>query len=239
MLDRWTILVNSNINPFEIDAEREITAITGEIIAKTSFGISYENGQKVFEKLKALQLALFKSNRLVGVPFSEFFMNPKQTLKAQNLGKEIDQILLSIITSRRKSVHKNDSQGDVLGLLLKANEDNGEVGRLLTTRELIDECKTFFFGGHDTTALALTWTLLLLALHPEWQTQLREEIMDVIGDREIDFNSIASLKKVRLYLYNINIFFLPHNSFCHNYISYKEKEIIIRNNIYTWLVSCC
>ncbi|PON90853.1 Cytochrome P450, E-class, group I [Trema orientale] len=196
MLDRWITMVNSNNNPFEIDAEREITVITGEIIAKTSFGISYQNGQKVFEKLKELQVALFKSNRLVGVPFSEFFMNPKQTLKAQNLGKEIDQILLSIITSRRKSVKENCSQGDLLSLLLKANEENGELGKMLTTRELIDECKTFFFGGHDTTALALTWTLLLLALHPEWQTQLREEIKEVIGDREVDFNSIGGLKKM-------------------------------------------
>ncbi|XP_062075009.1 cytokinin hydroxylase-like [Humulus lupulus] len=194
MLDRWTTLVNSN-KPFEIDAERELTAITGEIIAKISFGISYENGQKVFDKLKALQVALFKSNRLVGVPFSELFMDRKQTLKARNLGKEIDQILLSIITARRKSIKENNCQGDLLGLLLKANEENGEKGKMLTVRELIDESKTFFFGGHDTTALALTWTLLLLALNQDWQTQLREEIRDVIGD-EVNFTCIAGLKKM-------------------------------------------
>lgn len=196
MLDRWTSLITSNY-PVEIDAEREIAAVTGEIIAKTSFGISYEGGQIVFEKLKSLQLALFKSNRLVGVPYGELFMNPNQTLKAQKLGKEIDQILLSIITSRRKSVDENYSQGDLLSLLLKANEENGEMGKRLTTRELIDECKTFFFGGHDTTALALTWTLMLLALNQDWQTQLRDEIRNVIGDREVNFNSIAGLKKVR------------------------------------------
>ncbi|KAL5567990.1 hypothetical protein UlMin_024565 [Ulmus minor] len=191
MLDRWTSLINSG-HP-EIEVEREITATTGEIIAKTSFGISYQNGQKVLEKLKAMQLALFNSNRLVGVPFGKFVMNPKQTLKAKKLGEEIDQLLLSIIAARREAIIEGFSEScDLLGQLLKASDGNGGLG----TRELIDECKTFFFAGHDTTALALTWTLLLLALHPEWQTQLREEIREVIGDKEIDYTSISGLKKM-------------------------------------------
>jgi cytochrome P450 len=55
--------------------------------------------------------------------------------------------------------------------------------RRLTTRELVDECKTFFFGGHETTtlALALSWTLLMLAAHPDRQDALREEV-----ERELD-----------------------------------------------------
>ncbi|KAK6155710.1 hypothetical protein DH2020_009958 [Rehmannia glutinosa] len=69
--------------------------------------------------------------------------------------------------------------------------------RALTTKELVDECKTFFFGGHETTALALTWTLLLLGLHPEWQEELREEIKHVVGDGEIvDATMLVGLKKM-------------------------------------------
>ncbi|MCD9645539.1 hypothetical protein HAX54_034537 [Datura stramonium] len=44
MLDRWAALINSG-NP-EIDVESEIISTAGEIIAKTSFGISYEDGEK-------------------------------------------------------------------------------------------------------------------------------------------------------------------------------------------------
>lgn len=69
MLDRGSSLVRSG-NP-EIDVEKEIMSTTGVIIAKASFGISYENGRKVFEKLRALQFTLFESNRYVGVPFSK------------------------------------------------------------------------------------------------------------------------------------------------------------------------
>ncbi|CAN7039375.1 unnamed protein product, partial [Brassica rapa subsp. trilocularis] len=78
--------------------------------------------------------------------------------------------------------------------LLKA--EKGEF----TATELVDECKTFFFAGVETTALALTWTFMLLAIHPKWQDTLRDEIRQVIGDSEIEYKKLAGLKKVlRLY----------------------------------------
>eukprot|EP00257_Ricinus_communis_P002482 XP_002513695.2 cytochrome P450 714C2 [Ricinus communis] len=192
MLDKWGDLINSGYE--EIDVEREIIATAGEIIAKTSFGIGYESGRQVFEKLRAMQITLFKTNRYVGVPFSKFLC-PKQTLEAKNLGKEIDDLLLSIITDRKRS-NGGHIQKDLLGLLLAENHEDGKLGKTLSARELVDECKTFFFGGHETTALALTWTLLLLAVHPEWQVQLREEITEVTKDKELDFSVLAGLKKM-------------------------------------------
>ncbi|KAH7538027.1 hypothetical protein FEM48_Zijuj03G0155800 [Ziziphus jujuba var. spinosa] len=194
MLDKWSSLINSG-NP-EIDVEHEITATAGEIIARTSFGLSYQNGKIVLEKLRALQMTLFMSNRFVGVPFGKFLC-PKQNLEARRLGKEIDQLFFSIITDRKKLMKSsNVPPQDLLGLLLKESQVEGGLGKTLTSGELVDECKTFFFGGHETTALAITWTLLLLAIHPEWQTQLREEIKEVIGDKEIDASLLSGLKKM-------------------------------------------
>ncbi|KDP22269.1 hypothetical protein JCGZ_26100 [Jatropha curcas] len=193
MLDKWGALVNSGYK--EIDVEREIIAIAGEIIAKTSFGIGYEDGREVIEKLRAMQYTLFKTNRYVGVPFSKLLC-PKQSLKAKSLGKEIDDLLLSIIRDRKKSKNGGKLQKDLLGFLLGENHEDGQLGKTLTTRELVDECKTFFFGGYETTALALSWSLLLLAMHPQWQNRLRDEIKQIIGDKEIDFSMLAGLKKM-------------------------------------------
>ncbi|XVE58531.1 hypothetical protein DITRI_Ditri04bG0176700 [Diplodiscus trichospermus] len=194
MLDRWATLINSG-KP-EIDVERELTATAGEIIVRTSFGgLSCQNGRKLFEKLRAMQITLFNSNRYVGVPFGKW-MNPKKNLEAKKLGKEIDQLLLSIIDARKKS-WDNGSSGDLLGFLMEAdNRVDSRERKSLSPRELVDECKTFFFAGHETTALALAWTLLLLAMYPDWQNQLREEIRQVIGDEEIDFTRLAGLNKM-------------------------------------------
>ncbi|KAM2975883.1 hypothetical protein FF1_001992 [Malus domestica] len=185
MLDNW-----KDSGAQEIDVEREITATAGDIIAKTGFGISYQSGRLVFEKLRSLQMTLFKTSRLVGVPFGKI-MHPKETLKARKLGQEINQLFLSIIDERQKSIKGSTPQCDLLGLLLKESE------RGFTTQELVDECKTFFFGGHETTALAITWTMLLLATHQDWQHQLREESREVVGDnKEIDVDMLSELKKM-------------------------------------------
>ncbi|MCO5614046.1 hypothetical protein L7F22_068326 [Adiantum nelumboides] len=51
--------------------------------------------------------------------------------------------------------------------------------------ELIDECKTFFFAGHETTASLLTFMCLLLATHPEWQERVQEEVFEVCGKTQL------------------------------------------------------
>ncbi|KAB2596687.1 hypothetical protein D8674_032137 [Pyrus ussuriensis x Pyrus communis] len=101
-------------------------------------------------------------------------------------------------------IESSESQprSNLLGLLLKESSEEESIGSAvfrnkgLTTEELVDECKTFFFGGHDTTVLAITWSMLLLAMHPEWQNQLRQEIREVIGDIEVDVDRLAGLKKL-------------------------------------------
>ena len=198
MIDRWVTQINS-FNP-EIDVESEIVATAGEIIARTSFGMKDDNARDAIVKLRALQMTLFKSNRYVGVPFGKYF-NVKKTLEANKLGKELDELLLSIIEARKNSPTKN-SQQDLLGLLLKANNQvDGRLGKTLTSREVVDECKTFFFGGHETTALAITWTLLLLAMHQDWQDQLRDEIREVVGGGDkLDITLLSGLKKVTFFV---------------------------------------
>ncbi|CAF2138060.1 unnamed protein product [Brassica napus] len=187
MLDRWAIQINSG-NPV-FDMENEIIVTAGEINAKTSFGVTGENATQFLKNLRAMQLALFHSHRYVGVPFSGI-LDFKQTLEAKGLGKEIDSLLLSIINERKRSLVEGDDHHDLLGSLLKA--EKGEF----TATELVDECKTFFFAGVETAALALTWTFMLLAIHPKWQDTLRDEIRQVIGDSEIEYKKLAGLKKM-------------------------------------------
>ncbi|MCZ6609420.1 MAG: cytochrome P450 [Alphaproteobacteria bacterium] len=68
---------------------------------------------------------------------------------------------------------------DLLDHMLKAEDP--ETGRRMTPTDLIHNMQFFIVAGHETTALALSWSLLLLAWHPEAQTRAREEARAALG----------------------------------------------------------
>jgi cytochrome P450 len=119
----------------------------------------------------------------------------RKTYEAWKLGREIDALLLDIIDARRHAGGGAEKRKDLLSLLLAAGKKDGGK-RVMTSRELVDECKTFFFGGHETTALAVSWTLLMLAAHPEWQHALRDELREVTGDGPLDAAALSKLTKM-------------------------------------------
>lgn len=90
---------------------------------------------------------------------------------------------MSLIKKREEQVMtgRTDSYGsDFLGLLLKAHHDAVLENRI-TVDNIVDECKTFYFAGHETLSSALSWTVFLLAIHTDWQDKAREELLDICG----------------------------------------------------------
>jgi len=72
---------------------------------------------------------------------------------------------------------KSASQGDILDLALT----DPEYGSEASTSELVDQLKTFFFAGHDTTASTITWSYYFLSHTPSALARLRAELDDVFG----------------------------------------------------------
>lgn len=82
---------------------------------------------------------------------------------------------------------------DLLGLLLqcKEQEQNG-----MTIEDVIEECKLFYFAGQETTAHWLTWTMIVLSMHPSGQEKAREEVLRVCGKKTPNLDAINRLKIV-------------------------------------------
>ncbi|MGZ5031012.1 MAG: cytochrome P450, partial [Methylobacter sp.] len=89
----------------------------------------------------------------------------------------LDDIIYEIIGQRRSLAAAHN---DLLDMLLNASDDNGNK---MPDRQIRDEVITIFTAGHETTANLLTWTLYLLARHPDVLARLRQELDQLPQDR--------------------------------------------------------
>nr|XP_008510717.1 PREDICTED: cytochrome P450 4F8-like [Equus przewalskii] len=67
------------------------------------------------------------------------------------------------------------------GVLLSLQDEDGKE---LSDEDIRAEADTFMFGGHDTTASGLSWVLYNLTRHPEHQECCRQEVRELLRDRE-------------------------------------------------------
>src|SRR3989475_12395240 len=79
---------------------------------------------------------------------------------------------------------------NLLSLLLHAQDIDGTR---MTDRQLRDEAMTLFIAGHETTALALSWTWYLLSQHPDIEAKLWAELQTVLGGRPPGVADLARL----------------------------------------------
>jgi cytochrome P450 len=97
-------------------------------------------------------------------------------------------LVAGMVRERRKAGNVRD---DLMHRLMNAHDP--ETGAPMNDEQLIDNLLTFYLAGHETTAMALTWTLYLLALSPEWTSVLKSEIARVTGGAPVAAEHIDKL----------------------------------------------
>ena len=102
--------------------------------------------------------------------------------------RRIDRLVDAIIKERQAD---GGDRGDLLSMLMLARDDEGQP---MTTQQLRDEVITLLLAGHETTALALSWTWYLLSQHPEVDAKLAAELNDVLGGRAPTVNDLPRLR---------------------------------------------
>ncbi|KAF0906924.1 hypothetical protein E2562_013308 [Oryza meyeriana var. granulata] len=209
MVSRWEEQVASHGGQVVIELSSQFEELTADVMSHTAFGSSYAEGKQVFMALKELQFIAFSSLLSVQIPGSRYFPT-KKNLRVWRLDKKVRSTLMEIINNRLAAKEKAGGYGDdLLGLMLEAcaPPELGTKGQpqLLSMDEIIDECKTFFFAGQETTSHLLTWTMFLLSTHPEWQEKLREEAVRECGGGDDDqLPTDVMLGKLKL----LNLFLL-------------------------------
>ena len=73
-----------------------------------------------------------------------------------------------------------------------------ETGHGLSASDVRDEMVTIFVAGHETTALALCWTWILLSQHPDVEQRMWEEVDDALKGAAPTYDDVRRLPYTRM-----------------------------------------
>ncbi|CAO3591050.1 unnamed protein product [Absidia cylindrospora] len=191
---------NSNDGPTEIIVSSGLSLATLDVIGAAGMGHNFESlrtfNTPAANKLSKAYIDIFQSDISIFrvltffFPILKYVPTERNRMLKQDLKwlDEESRYLVEMGVDRGKHQDKDSQKPkhakDLLTLMV--DESDSDTGLGMTVKELQNQCLTFLAAGHETTSVALSWCLWLLAKHPEIQDALREEIKPVFGRMDIE-----------------------------------------------------
>ncbi|CAI0463862.1 unnamed protein product [Linum tenue] len=200
---------------FEMDVHKELHTLSADIISRTIFGSSFEEGKRIFELQEQQTYLHFASVFSVYIPGFRF-LPTKKNRKRWRVNEGIRGSIRKLIEAENA---KSEKSRNLLSLLMSPNRNPDGTEDKLEVEEIVEECKTFYFAGKETSANTLTWAIVLLAINQDWQTKARQEVLQVLDDRTnnilLSAESLGELKLVRkISILNNHFIFGYHLQLC-------------------------
>lgn len=176
------IKANCTIDIFPLMSDLAFQVVAKSLFSYTDTGNTISRLQYITE---TAQKTLVKEIRQ---PYKRWWFHLTGEVKATlALTRESRDILNNIILERKAS---DGTYGDLLDMLLAARYEDGSG---MDNEQLIDEILILFIAGHETTSNALTFTVLLLAMHPDIQNKVYDEVSKSKSDEKNLFQDVNSL----------------------------------------------
>lgn len=171
------------------DIHEDMSRVTLDIAARTLFGTDVRRDADVIHEALGVVMDQFTASLTGWIPIPLSWPTPGN-LRAKRAVARIDEVIYRMVDERRNSDERGD---DLLSWLLEASEQDGGM----STEQMRDELITLLLAGHETTALALSWTLMLLAHNRDVEDALLAELGEVLGDRHPAAGDESSLQYTR------------------------------------------
>ncbi len=170
----------------QVDIQAEMSALTLAVVGDTLFGTDVDERRSATVR-RALTDTLGMFDRVYSPLFRLLVRLPSPTMRRyRRVESDLNRVIAEMIAERRAV---GASADDLLSLLLRARED----GAGMTDEQVRDEALTLFLAGHETTAIALTWTWWLLSRNPEAEGRLHAELDGVLPDRPPSVGDLPNL----------------------------------------------
>ncbi|MEU1813394.1 cytochrome P450 [Micromonospora aurantiaca (nom. illeg.)] len=175
-----------------VDLTEEMMRITHRVLGRVLLGdvISSAEADTVGHEI-AVAFGSMKAR--LALPFVPHRFPLPGDRRFRSAVRTVDAILQPHIARARADALR----ADVVSMLAHATDDNGQH---MDTQRVRDDMVGLFTGGTETTALALTWTIVLLDAHPEITERVRAEIRGVMGDGTVAGEHVKRLEYTRMAL---------------------------------------
>lgn len=152
--------------------------ITLDMIVEAVFGVRKDNPRVHAFRGQLVSLIDGFHPLLFFKPFRRRIFPP--WVRFQRTYEALRQQIFALIAESRPRL---EGREDILSLLITAQDEQGQG---MSDQEIMDQLITIMFGGHDTTAVTLAWSLYLLHKNPEALSRLRAELAGLGSQPESD-----------------------------------------------------
>ncbi|KAJ1422976.1 Cytochrome P450 [Sesbania bispinosa] len=195
LLNLWSSRIEAEGGVADIKIDEYMRTFSGNVISRACFGSNYSKGEEIFLKLRALQEVICWKNMSKGVPGMRY-LPTKTNRKAWALEKEVTSLILQGVKERKESNFEKDLLQMVLEGAKKSN-----LTQEATDCFIVDNCKNIYLAGYETTAIAATWCLMLLASNQSWQDRVRAEVLEICQGRIPDYDMLCKMKQLTMVIH--------------------------------------
>ncbi|KXN71595.1 cytochrome P450 [Conidiobolus coronatus NRRL 28638] len=201
LIDSWSLTSGENVEIHE-----NIQKLTLDVLGQAVFNMDFEcikNPQsKLYNQYHEISTQLFANLSYLFFPV----LDKLPYFKRPELYKQIDsydEFVKQMVALKKEELIENPNlagKDDLLSKMLLSSMQADDENSKMTEKEIIDNLKSFFIAGHDTTSNTLTATLYYLARYPEIQDKLRSEILQVMNNPQVLTNPTVDQLKQMEYL---------------------------------------
>lgn len=174
----------------DINIGSEMSAITLDVVGRTLFGVDLIRQAPDIAEAVTRLLTVF---RMTVSPIGDLLVRVPSPARTNALAAltRLDEVVDRAIADKRAQLAAGTSADDMLSVLIEARDP--QTGQGMSDAQIRDEVTTIILAGHETTATALSWTLLELANNPEVLLRAQREWDSFGADHRFSFGDYRSL----------------------------------------------
>uniref|UniRef100_A0A8C5GPK5 Cytochrome P450 2K1-like n=1 Tax=Gouania willdenowi TaxID=441366 RepID=A0A8C5GPK5_GOUWI len=184
-----------------------LTHTTANVVSSIVYGSRFEYSDPRFMNLVS---RANQNVRLTGSPAIQLYnMFPRlvswvknRQVILENVAKTF-QDMKDLFKNLKETLDSSRGLVDCFLLRMQKEEDSCVTNTYYNERNLLCVVANLFVAGTDTTASTLRWALLLMAKYPHIQDQVQEELMMVVGSRQVKVEDRKNLPYTNAVIHEI------------------------------------